>query len=350
MNKNFQLVMGLLALVLSGSAFADETRRHEATAAEVAAAIARNQLANEQLKDRAAPPYKPVPEIAPYKYVVFSGSFGFSSHVAKETMARNLPEGVKLVVMTDAMNVSSTREQFEQWIASDRLIVAAVSSPSYAFWSRDSFPFPVETTASGRAGLVAAKYDRPFYGQRDVAAAVGQALYAEHDFTIVGGNLQADEFGNCLVVDSPRLYGLKPATLQAAYGCKKVTLLRYVAGIGDVDEVVKILPNKRVLTNQESYRSTLEGLGYQVTMLPVAGGYRTHANSIIVGNTVFMPAYQQPSDAEARIVYESFGYRVVPVDSRNLSDNGRGSLHCITMMYPDFSEDRLLDLLGAVAF
>jgi hypothetical protein len=165
----------------------------------------------------------------------------------------------------------------------------------------------------------------------------------------VGGNLQADEHGRCFVVDSSRLYGLTPEVLKLAYGCKEVTILDHLAGIGDVDEVIKVLPGKNILTNQTAYISLLRTLGYQVTLLPQASGglRRTYANAVIMDGTVFMPAYSTPSDDEAANVYRQFGYNVVKVESRRLSDEGMGSLHCISMGYPKMPVGALMGLVGA---
>jgi ribosomal protein S18 acetylase RimI-like enzyme len=48
---------------------------------------------------------------------------------------------------------------------------------------------------------------------------------------------------------------------------------------------------------------------------------------------------------EAQRIYESLGYRVVLISSNYFSDSLRGSLHCLTMTYPDLSLDTLLGAL-----
>ena len=124
----------------------------------------------------------------------------------------------------------------------------------------------------------------------------------------------------------------------------------WTTGIGDIDETVKLLPNNQALTNQQQLKPILESLGYTVTMLPDAGGYRTYANSLVLNGTVFMPSYNQPEDQTAKAIYESFGYKVVFLDSRVVSDQGMGSIHCMTMAYPEMNINRLLGSMGMTLF
>jgi agmatine/peptidylarginine deiminase len=123
----------------------------------------------------------------------------------------------------------------------------------------------------------------------------------------------------------------------------------HVRGLGDVDEVLKPLPGKRILTNSPEYKDSLESWGYKVIMLPtLSEQYRTYANALVVRDTVFMPSYNVSTDDDARKVYESLGYKVFPIPTISLSDDMHGSIHCQTMAYPPMPEQELLKALHVV--
>lgn len=284
------------------------------------------------LKNQSIPLQRPVEEYANYKYLLIQGDDIYYG-LDKTDFAKNLPKDMSLVVLADRSTESYVRSKFAAVISRDRLIVATHPTAQLGFWARDSFPYPVIGTDK-RNSLVSHRYYRPFEGQKAVADSV-HALSDSYDFIFVGGNLMADSEGNCFVIKSSRLYGTPTEVIKKAHGCVTLTELPWVSGIGDVDEVVKLLPNKNALTNDDKIAKILEEKGYTVTMLPKAEGYRTYANSLIVSDTVFMPSYKTAQDDEAEAVYAKFGYRVVKIDSRDISDNGHGSIHCITMAYPE---------------
>ena len=74
-------------------------------------------------------------------------------------------------------------------------------------------------------------------------------------------------------------------------------------------------------------------------------GHETYANSLLVNGTLFMPVYDKPTDEEAIKVYEGQGLKVVTVNTSTLSNKGLGSIHCITMGYPDMELSDLEDVL-----
>lgn len=199
---------------------------------------------------------------------------------------------------------------------------------------------------SGSFHLVSADYFRPFEGARAITESVKTTM-TKVDAVFVGGNLLADSDGQCFSVDSERLYDMTEDVLKSVYGCKKVKFMPHTSGIGDVDEVLKPLSGKRILTTENSYKSTLEGMGYTVIMLPKhEDSYRTYANSLIVGKTVFMPSFGEASDDKAAKVYSDLGYEVVKIRSNTLSDSLLGSIHCQTMAYPRIPEEQLFEALG----
>lgn len=333
----------IASLVLSTSAHAQ--LMHSASEEEYKKAIHHNLRTRQNITnfDKLL---RPTEEYAKYKYLLMTAEEQFG--VDKTIFAKNLPADVKLVLLTTPGSESSVKTKFLKHLSADRLIVASHSSSSLGFWSRDSFPVPVYEEDNSTK-LIIHKYYRNFQGQQTLANSVSYPS-TKYDFMFVGGNFMADEFGNCFVVESDRLFGTSLDTIKNAYGCTTLTGLPWVSGIGDVDEVLKVLPNKNAITNQTKIRNIMENLGYTVTMLPKAGGDRTYANSVLINNTLYMPSYNTSDDLVAQGVYESFGYKVIPIDSRNISDMGRGSLHCITMAYPNINLQAMLGEMGFTTY
>jgi len=328
-----------------------QTMTHDATpleiqhAKEINQALRANAPKSPQVRD-----YIPTPDDAPFAYVLMSGSDRGHAEVLKlrEAIARNLPQGVKLVLLTRRSQAAGLRAKYEHWISPDRLIIAADDDPSNSngFWARDAFPVPVWNSDSRESSLVSLNYYRPFNSSKTIADSVA-AKSSAFGQVFVGGNILADEDGNCFSVNSYRLFDLNADEIQSFFGCRSVTLLDHLAGLGDVDEVIKPIAGHRMLTNNETYKRLLEAQNYGVIMLPqIPGSYRTYINSLIVNDTVFMPAYGVPSDAKATEVYESLGFKVIPIRSNDLSDSMHGSIHCQTMAYPPMPQDVLLRALG----
>ncbi len=303
----------------------------------------------EQLQNSA---HQPIEDDALFSYVLLSAEDYSNTEIQnlRKIIASNLPKNAKLVVLTTTNNVSSVRRLYSSWIEESRLIIASDSSFNNrnGFWARDSFPIPVKNPESNEVSLIAHQYYRPFSSFAAIANSVS-ANFIERDEIFVGGNLLADKKGNCFVVNSRRMYGMKPATVKDVYGCKTMHALNHETGIGDVDEVIKPLRNNIMLTNQTNYVPLLESLGYKIVMLPhLEGTYRTYVNSLIVENVVFMPSYDVPEDTLAQSIYESLGYKVVPIRSNALSDWLHGSIHCQTMAYPAIEKNKLFDALGLI--
>lgn len=287
----------------------------------------------------------PSPDTANFRYVLMSSETNFQEAAnLRYTIAKNLPANVILVLLVDSYNIEKIKKTYSQYISLDRVIFAKAQDISGGFWARDAFPYPV-IRQNGDVGLVQANYYRYFAAGAEVAKSVNLGL-AKYDFTFVGGNLLADERGNCFTVLSPRMFDTKIEDLQAAYGCRTVKAFKHLRGIGDVDEVIKPLGNGKVLTNTPEYAAELKQMGYQPIMLPeIPRSYRTYANSLVVGQTVFMPVYGMATDEQAKKVYEGLGYKVIGIPSNTLSDNYRGSVHCQVMAYPSMNKRKLFDAL-----
>ncbi len=346
--KKLNLVfVGLSSLLLLGVAPIAKNHDHQATSSEIRRAYAANaRYHSGPLKHVGATPARPVEDTADFAYVLMS-SQETSDEVTnlRRTIAQNLPDGVKLVILADTAEVDAVKQEYGAWLAADRLIVASDSNTGNGFWARDAFPVPVYDNATQHVSLVNAKYYRDFNSGDAVAQSLG--LHNEKkEFTLVGGNIIADEEGTCFSIDSYRLFGTTPGDIIQAYGCKVHHLMPYAAGIGDVDEVLKPLPGRKILTNVPVYQKDLESWGYQVILLPdIPNTYRTYANALIVRKTVFMPTYGVSTDATAQKIYESLGYKVIGIPTNSLSDDMHGSIHCQTMAYPAMDQNVLMDAI-----
>jgi hypothetical protein len=290
--------------------------------------------------------WRPVEDYAEFKYVLMSSETGFNEVAnLRFAITRNLPEGTKLVLLVTDSNAEQIRQTYLKYISSDRLILARDTNIGGGFWARDAFPFPV-INSQKQMSLVSARYYRPFNSATAIARSLNLNM-SRNNFTFVGGNLLADEDGICFTIDSERRFTTTESDLRNVYGCKEIKVLRHVSGIGDVDEVMKPVGNKTIITNTLDYVNDFKAWGYNVIMLPaVLNSYRTYVNSLVVGKTVFMPTYGISQDIEAQKIYESLGYKVVGIKSNTLSDQMHGSVHCQTMAYPDINETTLLNALG----
>jgi agmatine/peptidylarginine deiminase len=308
-------------------------------------------------------PIAPVAETDVFEYLIMSSDIDFDSKDFKRTIVKNLPIEMKLILVATVGSEEKVHLFFSQWISENRFEILSLpaSYKGRTLWARDWIPFPVYRTQLGEIGLVGAHYDQHGPGN-DVGVfkvSLAKRMHApinERDFFFVGGNLQSNSEGHCFTVKSNRLFGLTENALKENYGCHKVTILPHLTGVGDVDEVIKLLPNRVILTNQSEYVETLENQGYRVVLLPPvknnvsAFGFKdlgSYANSVILGNRVFVPIYGRPSDIEAISIYEKLGYQVFTADSKNLSFVGLGSFHCLTMSYPKMELQNMAKLFGA---
>lgn len=343
-------LFSLLSIFFFSFSSSAEVLRKLQSPQELEAAINKNRKGQLLLRQLPAETGFPVLETDSFRYLLLKGDDENIENLydLQKTFATNLPEKIILVVVTESSKARQVKNKFLKWLPEERLIVASGDDLGDVLWGRDSYPYPVyEDDAKSTVKLVAHKYFRRFSARDIIAKSVGATNVSKPGFIAVGGNIMSTAKGECLIIDSERTFGLDDLSYKAQFHCKSVVRFPWLAGIGDVDEVIKVLANDTVLTNQEAYVGTLQALGYKVVMLPKPGGkYRTYANSVILENTVFMPVYGDPNDDDAKSVYESFGYKVVGIKSNNLSDNLLGSVHCLTMTYPDMNQQVLIKTLG----
>ena len=296
---------------------------------------------------------RPFSEVEEAGYLLFHADTYHQSNRIKDTLARELPHGVKLVVYTDqSYQLPQLKDHYGKLAGSGNVEVLGLSysASDRAIWARDNTPIPVLLRGES-SGLRWGAVDAVYYGGDEPDSALANWFHIplqKNPYEFEGGNFVADSKGNCVIVNKSATAEIPDSIFQTVYGCKKVLRLKHVAGIGHADERVKFIDEHVVLTDTPSYTNSLSALGYEVRLLPKPerGKYRTYVNALSVNDTVFVPVFNERNDQEALAVFNSTGKKIVPVNSEQLSDYGNGSVHCITMTYPKMDLAYLRSLLS----
>lgn len=286
-------------------------------------------------------------------YLIYSSSYTFGSRKAKLTMAENLPANMDLVIFTGSStkkNAAAIRDEFSGIIDADRLKVVYMEGGSKGFWARDGVPVPVvrkDQVGTTFLTLVDARYYHNFEADKQFGKLFNAEL-TSHTYYYEGGNFMANSKNECLIVNKEATKIIPDSIFEDHYGCKKLVRLPHVKGIGHADESVKFVNDTTVLTDEPSYVKQLEDNGFDVVMLPRPNNaMETYVNALIVNGTVFVPIFNQDNDETALQVYRNAGFdTVIGINSSELSNDGMGSLHCITMTYPKVSLNELLKSMG----
>ncbi len=290
-------------------------------------------------------------------YLIFSFNYAFQSRLAKMTMAKNLPEGVRLVVFTSsnsANEVTRIKNEFGEFLEKDRIIVLYTPRAGNGFWARDAVPVPVLRTPKATNSVeiftvVDARYSRFEEDQR--FSELFDSALTRYGYFFEGGNFMANAKNECLVVNKTATAQIPDSIFLDHYGCKVLVRLPHVKGIGHADESVKFIDDQTVLTDEASYIPLLEAQGYNVVVLPRPDRrYETYVNSLLINGTIFVPIFNQENDEVALQVYRDAGFKkVIGINTRVLSNEGLGSIHCITMTYPPVPLSELQTSLGAIS-
>lgn len=285
-------------------------------------------------------------------YLIINSTFDFNSQSIKEGLVKNLPANVNVVVFTgynSKSQIKSIEDQFSQWISLDRLKVIYLPRGDRGFWARDGVPIPLVPEAKSQSPLtiVDAKYYHTFEADKEISEYFMSGL-AQHDYFYEGGNFMANAKGDCIMVDNKQASQMPDSVFSDYYGCKTLVRLPHTKGIGHADESVKFVDDNTVLTDDTAYSDTLKAKGFEVIMLPRPKTHlETYVNSLIINGTVYLPVFNESTDAKAIKTYEDLGLKVVPLNSSDLSNKGAGSIHCITMTYPPVTFNELLRELKA---
>ncbi len=264
----------------------------------------------------------------------------------KIQLAQNLPDGVTLIIYTQSSNKNYQKDllnTYSKYIPKNRLKILQVPvSGTNDFWTRDNTPVPV--WVDGKFAMVDAQYYYNF--EPDVfLSQVFVAPMDAHNYFYEGGNMAVNSRGECVLVNRKKKYpgglsdtGAIPDDIfKSKYGCTKIIRLKHLKGIGHTDEVVKFMTDDIVLTDTEEYVDTLKNAGYTVYVLPEAElPYETYVNSLQVNNVLFVPIFGEKNDQKAVDIYKNLnlGLKIITMNSRDISTQGWGSIHCFTMNYP----------------
>jgi hypothetical protein len=290
-------------------------------------------------------PARPFSEVESAGYLFFSADTDFDSADAKRIMAKNLPSDVTLVIFTEpGDDLAGIRARYAGVIDASRLKIVEISGASRGFWARDGLPVPV-WSRTNELEMVDAHYYHWFEPDTTIAGWFHSYL-RRINFYFEGGNFMTNDDGACVTVDNDRSITIPNDIFTEEYGCKTLVRLPFEKGIGHVDESVRFFSTKVVATDSPSYASRLTAEGFDVRLLPRPDKeYETYANALIVNGTAFVPVYGEGNDQKALDIYRAAGLKVFPINSDMLSNQGLGSIHCITMTYPKVPFDKLVESL-----
>lgn len=305
----------------------------------------RSQLA---VTPQAQTPLRPYSELEDAGYLFISSAMEFDSLHAKKALAQNLPKDVTLIVFADAgSSRNRIQSYFKGLIEPERLKIITLNGASDGFWARDGLPVPV-WSQDQKLGLVDARYYHGFEPDADL----GKMFHAdvlENSFYFEGGNFIVNDAGDCVTIDNDLSTDMPTDVFLTTYGCKRVIRLPFEKGIGHADESVRFVNSSTLITDSANYQKILKGHGFQVLRVPRPDQtYETYINSLLVNGTIYVPIFNEGNDAAALEVYRSLGFTVVPIETRQLANDGLGSIHCITMTYPKVPFSALLEKLDAV--
>lgn len=291
-------------------------------------------------------PARPFSEVEEAGYLFFAADTDFDSAEAKQIMAKNLPAGVTLVIFTEpGDDITGLRKRYSGAIDPSRLKIVEIIDAGRGFWARDGLPVPV-WSKTDELELVDAQYYHYFEPDQTIAGWFHSFL-RKINFYFEGGNFMANDDGSCLTVDNTRSKQIPSDVFAEQYGCKKLVRLPHEKGIGHVDESARFLSRNVVITDSTSYQRTLQSHGFDVRIVPRPDEeYETYINALLVNGTAFVPVFGERNDQKALDVYRKAGLKIVPISSNELSNNGLGSIHCITMTYPKVPFDKLLESIG----
>lgn len=254
-------------------------------------------------------------------------------------------------------------------------------------WARDHGPITL-IDAAGRPLLLDFKFNGwglKFAADKDnlitrhtLKDGLLQGTYVNRlNFVLEGGSIESDGRGT-LLTTSECLLSLNrngqmnraeiEAYLKEQFNLRQVLWLDHGYLAGDdtdshIDTLARLCPDDTIAyvrctdSTDEHYEAlrlmekqlktfrTLEGKPYRLLPLPMADaivedGERlpaTYANFLVMNEAVLYPTYNQPANdaLAAQVLQEAFpGREIIGIDCRALIRQ-HGSLHCVTMQYPD---------------
>jgi agmatine/peptidylarginine deiminase len=258
-------------------------------------------------------------------------------------------------------------------------------APSNDSWARDHGPI-VTLEADGPVlndfrfnawgGKFEAELDDAISRRLAEAGVFGGARRVARELVLEGGAIETDGQGTLLatrrsVIDPERNPGLTAARIEALLsdwlGIERFLWLDHGAVSGDdtdshIDTLVRFAdpgtllyvtappgdpdaPGLDAMRDDLRALRTAESAPYRLLPLPFAGVHHdsdsrrlpaTYANFLVINGAVLMPGYGVAADVDAASVLgEAFpGREIVVIDCRPIIAQN-GSLHCLTMQFPD---------------
>lgn len=238
------------------------------------------------------------------------------------------------------------------------LRVATVDSP----WMRDYGPIWLEDSY-GRQAIASFQYGEsvPASFEANLPLAIAQDLkigIQPSQVRFEGGNLQADDEGNCFTAMQSYTL-LSPAQISKnivseraealrGIGCKQVAILEAIPSTTPhVDMFLRLLSGKVAILadlstqSDESLRVLMDRnyerisqLGYRIVRMPTPGPRtETYANMLIIDRHAFVPQYgNEAADQVALAVVKELGYEAHGVRMDWFAKLG-GAVHCLTSLY-----------------
>lgn len=286
----------------------------------------------------AAQAFRPFVDYEKVRAVFIGTSPRWDITATQKALIENIPADVRIVVYSGDQNtLESTKTSLQASPAFARVQFLFTEAPGEDLWARDVLPYPLIPTVAGTPwSATHAKY----FAEVNPTAVIQKILnikVTENSAQFEPGNLVADKKGNCFTVDVPELGPVPRENLLTDYGCKQIHVLPMFGGIGHSDERMIFLSDTLAATDKPEIEKVLKGLGYQVLLLPFVdtGEFSyTYMNSVIVNDRIFVPQFELSKDKKALEIFAKSGLKVIPVPSRVLTENGSGSIHCITRGYP----------------
>lgn len=266
--------------------------------------------------------------------------------------------------------------------------VTLLSCPTNDTWARDhgaitlvgegGMPVLLDFAFNGWGLKYPAQYDNLITRRAVKAGALRGSYRSCLDFVLEGGSVETDGQGTILTTASCLLSPNRnphlnrdeiEARLKETLGAKRVLWLEHGHLVGDdtdghIDTLVRMAPNDTLLYTAchdpaDEHYDDLRLMEQELQALrtpseqpyhllpmplprPVLGpdGERlpaSYANFLVINGAVLMPTYRQPQrDLQAaEVIAQAFpGREVVGIDCTTLVWQ-RGSLHCVTMQYPE---------------
>ncbi len=295
-------------------------------------------------------------------------------------IAREVLKRQKLLVV--CKNADKVRQQ----IGIDTQNLLVVELPSNDTWARDhgavtveenSRPLLIDFMFNGWGLKFAANHDNLINGRLHQKGLFGNTPMKHAGLVLEGGSFESDGEGTLLTTGecllslnrNPHLnQSALEEKLKTLFGVNKILWLNsgYLAGDdtdSHVDTLARLAPENKILYVKcddpldEHFKAleTMEaelkafenaaGQKFELLPLPMADaafdddGNRlpaTYANYLVINGAVLVPYYNSPKDKiAAGVIQAAFpGREIVGIDCRPLILQ-HGSLHCVTMQYPE---------------